>query len=343
LRKAFIVVMTAVASLTFGWKPAAAQTDSCAVKLKNAGLAYEQGDYDGAISMLKWALAECNLDKGEKIEANKQLILSYFKVDNLEAADKTAEAIMKIDPYYKPDKFKDDPRLSSLFDKYQPTPIFRIGLSAGINRSIISVDKYYSIVHNDDEASNFSEYNSKTGFQLGLNAEYKAYKNLWVELGFLFRQTQYEHILDSVENTSVTYSEKLSYFDMPLTLRYYIFDKTYSPYVFGGADFSFLTNALSTTSRDDLKDIVNRTDYRNAFYMGYFGGAGISMKLKGLQLFADLRYVYYPENVNKEGTRYDDLTNVFKYYYIDDDFRMDNWQFNVGVSYNLAYRNRKVE
>lgn len=334
---ASVVLMELISAHT-----ANAQTDSCAIKMKNAGMAYEQGDYDGAINLLKWVLPECSLDKSEKIEANKLLILSYLKVDNLEAADNAAAAIMKIDPYYKPDKFKDDPKLSSLFDKYQPIPVFRIGFSAGINRTVVAVEQAYSIVHNDDVAENFSEYNSKTGFQLGLNAEYRVYRNLWVELGGQFRQSQYEHILDSVENTTITYSEKLSYFDVPLNVKYYIMEKTISPYVFAGATFSFMTNALGTTERDDLKDIVNRTDYRNTFMMGFHGGAGASYRIKGIQLFAGLHYAYYPDNVNKEGTRYADLTNVFKYYYIDDDFRMDNWQINAGVNYTIGYKNKKV-
>ena len=174
MKKLNFILSAVVLVLIFGTNTSNAQTDSCAIKLKNANMSFEQGDYDGTISLLKWALSECNLDKSEKIEANKLLILSYFKVDNLEAADKTAADIMKIDPYYKPDKFKDDSKLSALFDKYQPVPVLRIGFMAGFNRTSIAVDNYYSIVHND--AEKFSEYNSKTGFQLGITAEYRLYK-----------------------------------------------------------------------------------------------------------------------------------------------------------------------
>ncbi len=320
-----------------------AQNDSCAVKLKNASLGYDQGDYDGAIKLLQSALDQCSLDKSEKIEANKLLILSYFKIDNLEAADNSAADIMKIDPYYKPDKFKDDPRLSSLFDKYQPTPSLRIGFTAGINRTTIDVENYYSIVHNDADAEKFSEYNSKTGFQLGITAEYRAFRKIWVEIGGTFRQSQYEHILNDVENTTVTYSEKMSYFDVPLSVKYYLMEKTINPYVFAGASFSFMTNALGTSERDDQKDLVNRTDYRNTLMTGIHGGAGVSYRMKGLQLFAGLQYVYFPENANKEGTRYADLTNVFKYYYLDNDFRIDNWQINLGVNYTISYKNQVIK
>lgn len=320
-----------------------AQTDSCAIKLKNANTGYDQGDYDGTIKLLQSALQECRLDKNEKIQANKLLIMSYLKVDNLEAADNTAADIMKIDPYYKPDKFKDDPKLSALFDKYQPIPSFRIGFSAGINGTSIDVENTYSIVHDDEASADLASYDSKTGFQLGLAGEYRVFKNLWVQLEGQFRQSSYEHVLDSVEGTTINYSEKLSYFDIPLSVKYYIMDKTFAPYVEAGATFSFMTNALSTTERDDQKDIVNRTDYRNTYMTGFFGGAGVAYRMKGVSVFAAFRYTYFGDNVNKEGTRYDDLTNVFKYYYIDDDFCMDNWQISVGVNYTISYKNQKIK
>ncbi len=343
MKHATLTLSLALVLFIAGNFEAMAQADSCSVKLKNANLGFDQGDYDGAVKLLRSALSECQLDKIEKIQANKLLIMSYLKIDNLEEADKVAATIMKIDPYYKPDKFKDDPAYCALFEKYQPTPVLRIGLNAGVNFSMIDVVNSYSIVHEDAEATDFSEYNSKTGFQIGAQAEYRAYKNLWVELGLSFRQSQYEHILDSVENTTINYSEKLSYFDIPLSAKYFFLDKTFCPYIEAGATFSFVTDALSTTKRDDVKDLVNRTDYRNTFMMGYFGGAGISYKMQGLQVFADFRYVYYPENVNKEGTRYADDVNVFKYYYIDDDFRLDNLMVSFGVAYVLSYRNQKVK
>lgn len=343
MKKLNSFLLIAFAITAFSMQHASAQTDSCSIKLKNANTGYDQGDYDGSIKLLKSALSECKLDKDEKIQANKLLIMNYLKVDNLEEADKTAATIMKIDPYYKPDKFKDDPKLTALFEKYQPTPVFRLGFSAGMNQSVIDVVETYSIVHDDEASADLATYNNKIGFQLGLSSEYRVYKNFWLQLEGQFRQTSYEHILDSVEGTTVNYSEKLSYFDIPLSVKYYIMDKTFAPYVEAGATFSFMTNALSTSERDDQKDIVNRTDYRNTYMTGFFGGAGVAYRMKGVSVFAAFRYTYYGDDVNKEGTRYDDDVNVFKYYYIDDDFRMDNWQINLGVNYTLSYKNQKVK
>jgi hypothetical protein len=342
MKKLKLILQLTLVMLTFRSMQSIAQTDSCIIKLKAANTGYDQGDYDGTIKLLRSALSDCHLDKGDKIQAGKLLIMSYLKIDNLEEADKAAASVVKIDPYYKPDKFKDDPKLSALFEKYQPTEIFRLGFTAGINHTMPDVVKTYSIVH-DDDADNLGEYSGGTGFQLGLLAEYRAYKNLWVEAGGLFRQSSYEHVLNEVEGTTINYSEKLSYVDVPVSVKYYFLKKNIQPYLEAGAAFSFLTTALGTTTRDDQKDIVNRTDYRNNFMVGYSGGLGVAYKIKGISVFAAFRYSYFGDNVNKDGTRYADLVNVFKYYYIDDDFRMDNWEINAGVNYSIAYKNKKVK
>ena len=200
-----------------------AQTDSCIVNLKTANLNFEQRDFDGTIKLLQKTLNECSFDKEDKIQSHKLLALSYLAIDNLEAADKEAEAIIKIDPNYTPDKFKDDSKLIALFEKYKPIPVFRVGISAGINRTMIDVVNTHSIIH-DDDAENLGTYNGKTGFQLGMSAEYRAYKNLWVQLEGQFRQSNYEHILNNIENTTVNYSEKLSYLDIPLSGKYYFLE-----------------------------------------------------------------------------------------------------------------------
>jgi len=342
MNKLTLFIISLVAIWAGSIQITSAQTDSCIIKLKNAGTAFEQGDYDITISLIRSALAGCNLDKSEKIDANKLLILSYLKVDNLEEADNTASAIMKIDPYYKPDKFKDDPKLTALFEKYQPLPMFKMGLSGGFNISSASAENTYSIVHADN-TEGLDQYNNKLGFQLGIAAEYRTYKDLWVSLGFGYRQSKYEHELFDVENTTINYSEKLSYFDVPLSLKYYFLKGSVQPYLEGGATFSFLSSAISTSTRDDLKDLVDRADLRNKFMNGYFGGLGAVYSMKGLQLFVNARYSIYSGNVNKEGTRYADPVNVFKYYYLDDDFTLDNFQVNAGIGYILGYKNVKVK
>src|SRR4051812_36273385 len=119
--KIFITLLSGFAALQ-----AAAQTDSCITNMKTANSDYEQRDFDGSIKLLQATLSKCNLDRADKMQAHKLLALSYLAIDNLEAADKEAEAIIKINPNYTPDKFKDEPKYSALFEKFRPVPVFRI-------------------------------------------------------------------------------------------------------------------------------------------------------------------------------------------------------------------------
>ena len=115
------------------------------------------------------------------------------------------------------------------------------------------------------------------------------------------------------------------------------------PYVTVGGYVTYLTNAIGTSQRADIDDIVDRIDYRNTFYAGFGGGAGVTYHRKGFDLFLDVRYTTYPEQVNKDGTRYADEVNVYQYYYIDNDFSMDILQVNAGIMFNLIYRNRELK
>ena len=337
--KSFLSGFLLLAAIT-AIQNAVAQTDSCNSYLKTAAANYEQRDFDGAIKLLQTAVSTCDLDNDDELQAHKLLALSYLAIDNLEAADKEAETIIQKNPNYAPDRFKDDPKYSALFEKFESVPVLSIGITAGLNRSFIHIANMYSIVH-DDHAENLGEYNSKTGFQLGATVKYNVYKDFGLELGGVFRQSEYEHVLFNVENTNVNFSEVLNYIDVPVSVNYSLMNGQVSPYVEAGAAFSFLTNALSTSTRDNNKDLVSRTDYRNKFAVGYFGGAGVEYKIKSFHVFANVRYTFVDKYINKAGTRYSDEVNVFKYYYIDDDFSMNGLQIRLGVSYNVTYKSQK--
>lgn len=306
--------------------------------MKKANSDYEQQNYDAAINLLVPLIGHCPLSPEEKIDAYKLLILSYLAIDNLETANKVAGTVMSQNPNYKPDKLKDDPKLCSLFEKYKPSPVLHIGIFGGINIPSLHVINTYSVVHSDN-GSGLATYSTKMGFQIGVKAEYRVYRDLWVDGGFQYRQSGYEHDLDSIGNETVKYIEKLSYFDFPLSAKYYFLKKNMQPYLEAGIDFSFLSSAKSNTTRANAQDVVDRTSLRNTFHAGYFGAIGYNYKYNNLLFFIDLRYIYFPGQVNKAGTRYSENVNLWKYYYIDDDFSMNITQINIGASYILKYRN----
>ena len=67
-------------------------------------------------------------------------------------------------------------------------------------------------------------------------------------------------------------------------------------------------------------------------------GAGINYKVKKGNVFLDLRYNYGFQNIVKTEQRYqNDLNNdlLYRYYYLDDDFKLNNFAFTIGYAYNI--------
>jgi len=317
-----------------------AQTDPCITHLKDAGTMIEEGLYDEAIGILKSTLADCSLSDEDKIEAYKALIIAYFAIDELENADDSAFAIIKIYPNYKADKLRDPAEMIALFEKYKPQVIFKMEVFGGINTSSTEASQTYSIV-SDDDTPGLANYESQTGFQIGVSTEYKLWKSLWGSGGLAFRRTSYKNSIPNVEGRTIFYKENLDYFDLPLGLTYFITSSRLRPYIKAGAQLSFLSSAVGQLSRDDISDLVDRNIQREEFMLGFFGGAGVTYDYGNLSFRLGIDYKFYPGNVNKEGTRYENLESIFRYYYLDNDFSTDLLQVNIGVVYNLGFKTTK--
>jgi tetratricopeptide (TPR) repeat protein len=330
--KALLIIL-AITSLV----NATAQVSPCFSKLKDAGILIEEGRNDEAIVLLKDALENCNYSNEDQIEAHKALILAYFEIDDLESADASAEAIIKIDPNYKADKLRDPQEMVALFEKFKPEAIFRIGVSGGINSSVVEASQTYSIV-TDDDAPGLDNYESELGFQIGVNAEYRLWKELWASAGLTFRRSSYSNSIPNVEGRTIFYREDLNYFDVPLSLSYYFTESKLQPFITVGGQVSFLASAVGELSRDDISDLVDRDVQREEVLFGFFGGAGISYQYGNLNFRLGANYMLYPQDVNKAGTRYENLESIFRYYYLDNDFTMNFLQVNAGVVYNLGFK-----
>lgn len=331
---AFLVLITLRISV-FG------QTDTCIQHLKDANSDFANGLYDQTLTHVRIALRNCPLDKTDKIELYKLLILSNLSIDNLEDADKGAEQILRLDPNFKPNKLKDDPKLTEVFVRFRPVSSLAIGMVGGFNQTRIEPQKTYSVTRDNNHP--LARYKTRTGFQLGVFLQKRLVQNLWLKGGFEYRESGYRHLLDSVLGSLVNYSEVLKYYEFPVQLKYEFTNKTLRPFVYAGAKFSFLGSAISTTTQVEKKDLVDRTNLRNFLTIGYGGGVGVSYQIKAFQVFIQADYCQVSQNVNKKGTRYNDAINLFKYYYVDDDFWMHHTSISVGGMYNLIYRQRRVK
>lgn len=332
----FILILV-IASISFSLS-VNAQSDPCIVKMRDAAQQYEEGWYDKSIETIKTVLRTCELEKSDKLEAYKILIIDYLAIDKLEEANDGAASIMRLSPNYEPDKLRDPYEYVKLFDNYRPTSILNLRLSGGINSNRFEVGNTYSIVGNPSELD-LSNYESTTGFQTALELEVRLLKGLWTSGGIQFRQSGYTHSINNVEERTIYYKEDLNYFEVPLGLRYYFIQKHLQPFAEVGMINSFLQSSLGQLSRDDIVDLIDRMPERNKFQLAPSFKAGFSYRRKAVKMQAYAGYVIQPELLNIPENRYDNLTAVFRYYYLDNDVKLNNVQFGLSLSYALFYKN----
>jgi opacity protein-like surface antigen len=315
---------------------AKAQFDPCLSKLKDAVTKSEQGWFDEAIALLNSSLEGCELSDNDKIQAYKLLITNYLFIDKLEEAEASAAAIMKIEPNYEADKLRDPAEMVALFEKYKRAISLKVVLYGGINNALVQASQTYSVV-GDNDALGLDNYQISNAFQIGLGLEYRISELFWLEMAPQFRRSSYSIDVPNIEGRTVSYKEDLNFFDVPLGAKFYFMRGSFQPYAAAGLNFSLLSSALGELFRDEISDLVNRNTQRNSFYLGYYGGLGLAYNYKNYGLQIGANYIFSPQQVNKDGTRYENLDIVFRYYYLDNDFSMNNLQFNLGFKYAIAY------
>ena len=302
---------------------------------------YKDGDYDVASDTLLQMLKYNNIGRTEKIQANKLLTMCYLAQDNIELAEETAFKILHLDANYKTDKMNDDIAYTRLFTKFGTVPKVMIWESFVSNIPIISVAKQYNLLSPAGPIS--SNYKGKPSYQFQLSLEKKIYGRLFAQIGVQYGGLEYEHNVTGGQNQAIYYNEKLTYLGLPVSIKFYLSGIDVGPYLLGGIDFSFLQSAISSTYNANSilgtqKILQDRSALRDNFRCSYIYGCGYTFHVNNLICNLGMNYLNPLGNINKAGTRPIDLANVYNTNYVDDDFKINDLQFNIGLAYVILHK-----
>ena len=109
------------------------------------------------------------------------------------------------------------------------------------------------------------------------------------------------------------------------------------------SDYLISASAFGTRSYDasvsNIRDVeVERssiTNMRSRLSLYGMAGAGLTVPLKKSFFFAELRYNAGLIQSNKEDMRYSSDELLWVLYHVDSDFRINQLQFNFGLTWNL--------
>lgn len=333
-----------------------AQAVSCAETLIDAQNKFKNGDFYSIPSLLK----PC-LDKGfsdqQKVEAFWLLTQTYLFLDDPISAEDSYLKLLKKDPLHVVNEDLDPIDVVYLSKKFTTRPRIIASAHFGVNTSLIDVIHAYSLTQVEGEV----DYAGKIGIQGGIGLEYVINTHLSVgtELNVVQRRYTYSKSLFSIDYQEFTETQVL--LDVPLLARYRFKTGKFTPYFYAGLSFHYMLSARGDavlndrflTSLETLPEAgfsefkvegppLDLLEQRNKFTYSFVAGGGLLVPVKYNFIKIDLRMVQGMKNSVNQEEHYGNDELIFRYAYIDDFKRINNFMLTVGFV-KPVYKPRKLK
>jgi hypothetical protein len=309
---------------------------NCTNTLKEAELKYENGLIEEIPPMLESCMKR-GFTKEEKIRSYKLIIKSYLFNQDLESASNVMLDFLKDYPEYIPERTTDGADFIKLYEKFETLPFISIGAYAGLNFSNISVIQSYSLNDEDDQSYEYGV----PGFHVGLQFSRPLHKYIDVSLGVALERFTFEYDSEAFGFSKTSLIERQSRLSIPAIGTFVYQLGNWHPFINLGLSTSFLLNDQATPKRvytDNSSDDITGTDidllpYRNKVDLSLISQIGVRYKVPEGYLFFKMGYQLGLLNQVNVDARYDNSELTYIYYYIDDDFRLNNLSFSFGYAY----------
>lgn len=330
-----------------------AQDKDCAVKLSEAQEQFSLGQIEEVPGLLVNCI-KSGFTREERIQAFKLLINSYIFDDNMALAEQYMLDFLKRYPEYEivatdPSEFVD------LYREFDNEPRFSVGVYGGLNLSNVRSFETFgvgSLTGIEDGLNGNGEYKSSGfGYQVGVSYNLNLGSGFEIGIEPMIIQNTYEFESRPFDWAYIEYSEDQLRVDLPVSLIYTLNKENKTvPYFRLGVKTSYLLVAKSDSKRSylgtsDFEDVTgSEQEIQDARmlnnYWGVFGG-GLRYKIPGAYIFLDVRYNLGLANQVNSNSRNNGLDeNVWLYYYLQDDFFLDDLSFSIGIS-KTFYRPRR--
>lgn len=321
-----------------------AQLTSCAQTLRLAQSTYEQGRLHEVPSLLQSCLSN-GFNKQEKVAAYKLLVLSYLYLEEPQKADEAMLNLLRTDPYFQINEAVDPAEFIGLYKSFRTDPIYRVGVSIGVNTTQPNVKSSVETATNSK-----SSYKYGLAFQAGANVEIPLKKDKFtLNPSILFQQKAFDvkskvsrgTDLNGIERFNTTTGrENETWIAVPITVQYNLFPKSrFNPYLAGGFSTDFCLNADITieTIQDNAGAVQEKTVKlsRNKINLSAIVGAGGKLSIFGGYFIGEVRYHHGLLNVNNEEKAYDNNDVVFSNNLGDSVFKLNSISITVGYVQNI--------
>lgn len=331
----FLSVILLVSSL--GWT----QTN-CSDQLRLAQRRYDSGLLDDIPSILEPCLNR-GFTKEEKANAYKMLIQTYLFSDLPDKADAMMLRFLREFSNYTI-LANDHSEFVNLYKTYRTSPIMKIEVALGGNLSLPFIKEFYGLGNLNTTSH---EYSPNFGFGFEVNYINKFFNNFdgSVGLSYSFLGIGYWDVPYEFTNVGAKY--KNMYLGLPLALRYNkdLFGIDF--FVKGGIEPVYLLYSKINFTRtrinyqDDITGTENLIDFQRRFDFRPILSIGANIKVWNADILLTAGVKFGTVMPTKSATRYSNEDLYQKYYFIPDDYLINQVFFNVSYVFSI-YNPKKI-
>lgn len=353
LRAFVVAVIFAVLTPTMLWSQG-----TCSDRLREAQNRYDEGKLEEVKKLLAPCVQKSGsfANKDEEEQARKVLAKVYLYQDDFPAAEAQMEEILKLNPLFELPEEGDDAEFTQLFNSYKVKPQISIGLKGGINYIQPLRGADYTVGNNptyltQTDGDLTAGYVNTFAPRGGIVFDYLLFDNLYATVEALADIRVLQQYDIQFPYTDLHYVERMLYLNVPVTLKYVIFDKKFGAYVRAGGSFSYLIRASADITRnfdnsqiDPAQANVGVRSQRVLTDYGPVLGAGFSFRIGADKLNLEGRWRPGLINITDPDQRYAAPEQMFEFFYIHDNIFLNSLEFSVGYSHILyKIKKRKVK
>lgn len=262
---------------------------------------------------------------------------------------------------------------------YQRKPLISLYGSLGMNYSRLNVLEEYATDNTLSPSTDYRQFVAGYQGGLGIEVPLPYNLEVALEFNFSLRTYRYSDSIMVSSNLSnpsqsdanvgtlgsplllanLSFKENQLWFDIPLLVRYTREWRKLIPYAYiGGASNILLSSRLTGIRRSTVQEEqsggqtvgnenerINITEkgqpwLRNQFNWSLIAGLGCKFRVDSDFLFFDIRYNRFLLNSVNRANRYSNTELLYRYAYVDSDFRIDNLAVTVGFIKSF-YKPRK--
>jgi hypothetical protein len=332
-RETIIFILAVLTSL-----PAWGQ--GCLDNLYKASKFLDEGNADACLALIY----PCSHEDDQSIvwQVNRLKSIAWLIKSNPDSARYAAEAMLEINPMYKPDKVRDPKEFINLLGTIYVIPKWEFGISIDVFTSRC----YPQVTQGFVLADYLKTYENGSGSHYGASLGYYMNPRLIFNSGVQYAKKEFS-IKYNFSNLRDSVTHRFYYLESPFTAIYMLsgMQKRWRFFMQGGLYAAYLLRSENdfgsketNPDREYNLQHLSSTARMHRFSGGLVAGTGLFYRTGPGKIIINASFYYSMFNAVKPAKRYNYGDLMYTYFYIDDDILLHNLTLNIGYSRYLNYR-----